>query len=387
MATVTQTFESDATILEIRSVVPEYNKKAAQLIHQGRVLLSLMRKWGTIVKKDISWSSVWNADTQLPQISEWADDVLPSFEPGPNPIQFNLGDGSYKGSDKLTEMQYERMGGGRLQIQEHYNDKMKKLVVSMGNKFNFEFLHGTGTSRRITGLDTILTVSGGTNVAADKVLLPDSSQSYAGQLLRPGARGGSWPTTSAVAVKPNANLATDWPIIGNQTSYDPTITDYDATSPLIINTTSSSWDSGATWAQNCEESMRYYLSVNKQRGGMVSDSSAKHNILCGEQRLRQARDYFSAKNYALLPVPEAMEWGMPDTVNFEGAMLNTDSDVGSDVAYCIQPDMLSYHTPHEELWKAFGPEFKMELLAYLYLLVALGKLKMQPKFFGQLKDR
>lgn len=384
MATVTQTFTSDATILEVRSLAPEYNKKAAQLIHQGRVMLSLMRKWGTIVRKDISWASVWNADTQLPQISEWADDVLPSFEPGPNPIQFNLGDGSYKGSDKLTEMQYERMGGGRYQIQEHYNDKMKKLVVSMGNKFSFEFLHGSGTARRITGLDTVLSLSSGTNVAADKVACPGAAITYAGQTLRPGARGGSWPAT--LLVKPNANLATDWPIIGNQTSYDPTITDYDATSPLIVNTTSTSWESGATWAQNCEESLRYYLSVNKQRGGMVADSQAAVDVLCGEQRLRQAREYFSAKNYSLLPVQEAMEWGMPDTVKFEGAMLNTDSDVGSDVAYCIQPDMLSYHTPYEELWKSFGPEFKMELLAHLYLIVALGKLKIQPKFQGSLQN-
>lgn len=385
MATVTQTFTSDATILEIRSKVPAYMKKASELTQQNRVVLPLMRKWGTLMfGKDISWSSVWNAVTQLPQVRTWSDDVLPMFQPGPNPIQFNLGDGSYEADDKFTHMQYLRMQGDRTKIQDYYKEKSKYLATSMGNNFNFEFLHGSGTGRRITGFDAVLTTSGGTNIAADIVAVPDSSATYAGQTLRPGARGGSWPAT--LSTKPNANLATDWPIIGNQTTYDPARTDYDATAHLILNTTSTSWESGATWKENCEEVLRYYISVQKQRGGLVSDPKAPINVLCGEKRLREARTFFSAKNYALLPVPEAMEWGMPETVKFEGAWLNTDSDVGSDVAYCIQPDMVEYVTPMPDLWETQGPEYQMALTAYLYLLLAIGKMRMQPKFLGALKD-
>lgn len=385
MATVTQSFTSDATILEIRTKVPAYMKKAAELIQQNRVLLPLMRKWGTIMtNKDISWSSVWNAVTQLPQVRTWADDVLPLFQPGPVPIQFNLGDGSYQADDKFTLMQYERLKGDRTKIQDYYNDKSKYLVMAMGQNFNFEMLHGSGTGRRITGLDTIITTSGGTNVAADIVALPSSSISYAGQYLRPGVRGGSWPAT--LTTKPNANLATDWPIIGNQTSYDPTMTDYDATTPLILNTTSSSWEAGTAWKSNAEEVLRYFISVQKQRGGIISDPKAPINVLCGEKRLREAKNYFSAKNYNLLPVQEAMDWGMPETVKFEGAWLNTDSDVGSDKAYCLQPDMMEYVTPLDDLWATQGPEYQMPLLAYLYLVYSLGKMRLQPKFFGALLD-
>jgi hypothetical protein len=384
MATVTQTFTSDATILEVRSKAPNYHKKASELIHQGRSLLALMRKWGTIKHEDISWSDVWNAVTQLPQVREWADDVLPMFQPGPNPIQFNLGDGSYEADDKFTRMQYLRTNGNRNQIQNYYKDKSKYLAQSMGNKFNFEFLHGSGTGRRITGLDTVLSAASGTNIAADVVACPGAAITYAAQTLRPGARAGSWPAT--LSVKPNANLATDWPIIGNQTSYDPTMTEYDATAPLKLNSTSTSWQAGATWALACEEQLRYFLSVQGQRGGRVADATSPINILCGEQRLRQAKTHFSAKNYALVPVPEARDWGMPETVRFEGALLNTDSDVGSDVAYCIQPDMISYHTPQPDLWEVHGPEWKMEYTAYLYLLLAIGKLKIQPKFQGDIRD-
>lgn len=384
MATVTQTFTSDATILEVRSKAPNYMKKAAELIHQGRAILSLMRKWGTIKTADISWADVWNAVSQLPEVREWADDVLPMFSPGPNPIQFNLGDGSYIADDKFTEMQYLRMNGERGRIQDYYKDKSKYLAQSMGNKINFEILHGSGTSRRITGLDAPLTTSGGTNVAADIVATAGSSATYAAQKVQPGARGGSWPAT--LSVKPNAALATDWPIIGNQTSYDPTMTEYDATAPLKLNSTSTSWTSGATWALNCEEVLRFYLSVQQQRGAKVSDPTAPVNVLCGEQRLRQAKTYFAAKNYALIPVEEARDWGMPATVKFEGAWLNTDSDVGSDVAYCIQPDMIELRTPQADLWAVHGPEWKMEYTAYLYLLLAIFKLRLQPKFLGDIRD-
>lgn len=385
MATVTQSFTSDATILEIRSKVPAYMKEASDLTMQNRVLLPLMRKWGTILTgKDISWSSVWDAVTQLPQVRPWSDDVLPLFQPGPAPIQFNLGDGSYEADDKFTQMQYERFKGDRTKIIDYYNRKSKDLVKAMGQNFNFEFLHGSGTGRRITGFDTVLSLTSGTNVAADLVALPGSAISYAGQLLRAGARGGSWPAT--LSVKPNANLATDWPIIGNQTSYDPTMTDYDATTPLVVNTSSTSWDNGTSWKSNCEEVLRWYLSVQQQRGGVVSDPKAPIDVLCGEKRLREAKGYFSAKNYALLPVQEAMDWGMPDTVKFEGAMLNTDSDVGSDIAYCIQPDMINYCTPQDDLWSAQGPEYVILVTAYLYLVTAIGKMQIQPKFLGQLKD-
>lgn len=384
MATVTQSFTTDATILEVRSKAPNYMKKASELIHQGRNVLALMRKWGTIKTDDISWADVWNAVTQLPNVREWADDVLPMFQPGPNPIQFNLGDGSYIADDKFTRMQYLRTNGDRGQLQNYYKDKSKYLAQSMGNKFNFEILHGSGSSRRITGFDAVLTTSGGTNVAADVVATAGSSATYAAQKLQPGARAGSWPAT--LTVKPNAALATDWPIIGNQTSYDPTMTEYDATSPLKLNTTSTSWQSGATWSLNCEEVLRYYLSVQAQRGGKVADPTSPVNVLCGEQRLRQAKTYFAAKGYALVPFQPAMDWGMTETVKFEGALLNTDSDVGSDVAYCIQPDMIEYRTPQSNLWEVHGPEWKMEYTAYLYLLLAIGKLRVQPKFLGDLRD-
>src|ERR1043165_2695205 len=106
-------------------------KKASELIQQNRVLLPLMRKYGTILtNKDISWSSVWNAVTQLPQGRVWTDDVLPMFQPGPVPIQFNLSDGSYESDDKLTQMQYERLKGDRTKIQDYYNDKSKYLVMA-----------------------------------------------------------------------------------------------------------------------------------------------------------------------------------------------------------------------------------------------------------------
>lgn len=386
MATVTQSFESNATILEIRSKIPAFQKEASVLVYQNRMILNMLKRWGTVkYGQDLSWSTQWNAVTSLPAFSVWHDDVLPDFEPGPVPIQFTLGDGAYKSHDKLTKKQFERLKGERTRIQNYYKEKSKYLATTQAHGLNFEFLHALGTADKLTGLDAVLSLSGGTNTAADIVAVAGSSTTYAGQTLRPGARGGSW--TSADATSPNADLASDWPILGNQTSYDPEMTDYDATAPLTLNTSSTAWASGSGgWQFNCEEVMRYYISVNTQRGAMVADPSAPLQIVCGERRLREAREFFSAKNYGLLPVPAEQEWGMPERLKFEGAVLSMDSDVNADVAYCIQPDMLSYHTSMEGLWEADGPNYVGHMLAWLYLNLSLGRLQIQPKFIGQLKD-
>lgn len=385
MATVTSSFESNATILEIRSKVPAFQKEASVLVYQNRMILNMLKRWGTIkYGQDLSWSTQWNAVTSLPAFSVWRDDVLPDFEPGPAPIQFTLADGSYKASDKLTKKQFERMKGGRTQIQDYYKEKSKYLATTHAHGLNFAFLHALGAADELTGLDAALSLSGGTNVAADIVAVPGSSTTYAGQKLRPGARGGSW--TDGDSTSPNADLGGDWPILGNQTSYDPQMTDYDATSALTLNTSSTSWSATGGWKYNCEEVMRYYISVNTQRGAAVADPSAPLQMVCGERRLREAREFFSAKNYGLLPVAAEMEWGMPERLKFEGAVLSTDSDVDPDVAYCIQPDMLVYHTSMPTMWEAEGPNYVMHMLAWLYLTLSMGRLQIQPKFIGQLKD-
>src|SRR5690606_11710484 len=118
------------------------------------------------------------------------------------------------------------------------------------------------------------------------------------------------------------------------------------------------------WSTNAFDVLRYWVSVQKNRGGKVADPSAPITAIMGEEMHRQFKTLCDARNYTVNEVKEAYNMGMPRTFYFEDTWVTFDSDVRHDTAYMVQPDMMEFYTGprHKNIWKMDGPfEFKPEL--------------------------
>lgn len=365
----------------IRSKVPAFHKGYVDLTLRYRVAFPLMRKWGNLLLGvDISWARIWNAKNALPETEEWHDQPDQDFNPGPEQQQYTLQEGALICKDTLSEQQYEKVQGSRTQIINLYTEKLKDVQQSMQNKLNYQFYHGMSTGKNLGGLDLPLG-TGTTSATTDIVAKPDTS--YAGQATDVGAAG-FWGTAtgSAAITAPNASIGTDWPLNVHSGNAE-----YDWNSPLML-VNNGPWASGTSWSVNAFDQLKFYQSVQKQRGGKVTDPTAPLTAIMGGTRQREFSTLCEARNYRLEPVEEAKRMGMPRTLNHEDVWITCDSDVAENDCYFVQPDMLEFYTgpTYKNIWKVEGPfDFRPEF-RFLYNCRTIGNFRLQPKFLGNSKD-
>lgn len=376
----TQSYTTEATLDVIRAKSPAFFKKASDLTIRNRLINALCRKWGVYnMNADLSWVHVWDVLYKLPTVSTWSDSTDIVFSDHQALEQFQISEGAYISTDRMTHIQFEQLKGERTRLVNRYKQKSDNLVKAVRNNFNNQILHGDPASnpRAFSGFDTCLADDGAT-VAADLVARPDDT--YATLGTAPQSSGGNWSTD--LTTPPNAVIATDWP--EGQGTGDGS-SEYDFTSPLLVNDGSSNWASGNTFDANAEEVVRYYCTAQYHRGGHVIDSSAPLTLLMGVRKYRQFLEYFSARNHQFIPIPDAVDLGFPKTLYFEGAWIAQEYDVASEDCYCIQPDMLEFYTSYNDLWRVEGPYYFRPELSHLYSVTQLGNFKLQPKFQGRIK--
>lgn len=374
----TVSYTTDAVLNVVRSKIPAFHKDSVDVTLRNRIFFPLMKKWGTMaLGVDVSWARIWNAKNKLTDAEEWVDTPDQDFESGPEQQQYSIGVGGYIKKESMSEQEIEMASGSKTQIFNLHMEKAADCQTGLANKLNYEALHGTGVGKRMSGIDAMLG-TGAATAATD--IVASVSGTYAGQNLALGVDG-TWGSLT-LPTAPNATLANDWP--ENPGAKSP---EYDWTTPLRL-VVNGPWESGREWKLNCFELLRYWCSVQKNRGGKVTDPSSEVTALMGERMHREFRTLAEARNYRLEPVQEAINIGMPKTVYYEDTWVTFDSDVAHNVCYMLQPDMIEFFTSpkFKNIWAMDGPyTFKPEFRD-LYAARTLGNFRFHPKFFGDIRS-
>src|SRR5690606_30616090 len=201
------TYSTDAVLQVVRSKIPALHKDSVDGTLRNRIFFPLMKKWGNLMLGvDVSWARIWNAKNKLPEVEEWLDTPDQDFTSGPEQQQYSIGVGGYICKESMSEQEIEMASGSKTQIYNLHMQKAADVQQAIANALNHAALHGTGTGKKMSGLDVVLGT--GTATAATDIVAAVSGN-YAGQNLSVGVEG-SWGSLTLDRA-PNASIGNDWP--------------------------------------------------------------------------------------------------------------------------------------------------------------------------------
>lgn len=368
MAAVLPTSTVEQAIIS-KATAPRYYKLASDLTYRRRLWLAMLQEYGLIEYNSDSYACVWNAEYSQPDVKQYGDAGGLEFNEHDALTQFTIDVRGYVATNRLT-LKKELMNKGPSQLDNLKNNIPIRLVKRLRQVLFAELYvdgNAANNNNRFHGIGSFDGV--GTVVAADKVA--QCSDSYAGQSTAQ-AQGGQWSTN--LATPPNATLATDWPL-GSGSS------EYDFSSPLLVNYSSTSWkSSGTTWYDNCEEAMRFARIAQVSRGAKADDSRVPYMHLLSADLYADFLEHWSASQRIIVPHNDASRLGFADTMNFEGDIVHYESDCPAGTGYGIAPSQMEMFILGPQLIQELN-EFSLQSFGTNYAAFTFGNLRFQPKFF------
>lgn len=355
-----------------------FYKGAADLTMRQRLLGAMMKKYGMIEYNADSHSYVWTAETSQPTVQQYEDMGRISFDDHDPFIQFSTDVRGYIATDQLS-LKKQLMNRGAGQTVNLKQTKPVRLVKALMNQLCKEYYcdgNAAGSTNRFHGINSFLGDDGNT-IAADRVANP--SDSYAGQTTAIG-NGGTWGTSSAIATKPNATIGTDWPFpSGDMTS------EYDATTPLLVNISSTSWGTGSTeWRDNCEPAMRFARITQNVRGARGEDGRTPFLQMLSADLFTDFLEHWAPKTRLLANHGESERLGFGDALNFEGDVVHYEFDTPAGEGYGISPSMMELFLLGPQMYTQ-ADEFELRTLATNFAIYTFGNFRYQTRFFTKYK--
>lgn len=359
-------------INSVRDLAPRYWKGISDLTVRNFLTFYNLRKWGSLTFNARSHSQVWNARVKQPTILPAVDNQPIEFVNWDTDIQYYIGIKGYRGSDFLPEQEYLQAQGAPEQITNRYERKSKEIAQATQERLCHSFWKDSNVAANaydFTGIKTPLSYATGTCGAADKVALPDGS--YAGQSCVLGNLGGTW--SSNLSTKPNASLAKDWPF-GQGSS------EYDGTTPLVVNYASTAWDTGATdWATNAIAATSYAQTAMLHRGGQ-SMVGAPSQVVMASEMFTEFKNSFRENNRQIMPFKDG-DLGYPgETLMVDGMVYSMDYAIPAGEAYMYLPQYVEAFFLHNDIYGVMGPEYSIPHVGYLYYISTYGNFKFLPKY-------
>lgn len=356
----------------IRDNAPQYWREVSNLTVRNYLQIYNMRKYGALTFNAKAMAQVWNARAKMPTILPAIDGQPIEFTNWDTDIQFYIGYKGYRGSDILPEAEALQNIGSPNAITNRYDRKSKELAEAMVRHVATSFYldgNDTANAAEMTGIKTALAYDSATCGAADRIA--QANGTYAGQSCVLGNLGGSW--SSGMATKPNANLAKDWPM--GQGS-----TEYDATTPLIVNYAANSWGTAATtWAANAIAATSYAQSAMLSRGGQ-SMVGAMPQVVMASDMFPDFKNSFRTNNRQIMPFRDG-DLGYPgETLMVDGMVYSMAYEVPVGEAYMYLPQYAEAFFLHPEIYGARGPEYSMPHGGHLYFVSSYGNYKFAPKY-------
>lgn len=370
-------YQGEGWIGHVMTMAPQWYKGAEDLTGRNRRYLRKLRERGRVMYNADPEEFYWDLEFRDPAVETYVGGALIDFSDTDLYRQLSISRRGYVASDTMTEEDKLAQQTGAA-ILKRYDKKFPQLMRGMENVACGDlYIDGgaTGNNRRFEGVETFLGDDGATT-SADILARP--SDTYGGLSTVPASEGGSWST--ALATKPNATLATDWP-------YGQGDSEYDFMSPKLCNYSSTGWNTGdTTFESNCERAIRalaIWCTHGNGEGGMPSE------IVLSADLYEKYLNHNAAKGRAILPFPANMDWGINaqkyDGINQEGWKIVHDYDCPAGKGYALNYDKMQMMMLGSQMYLPDGPNWDPYRRSYLFSVACYGNIRYwSPKFFGKL---
>lgn len=360
----------------INTTAKQYLSGAIDSTIRNRKIFKLLQDRGRIVLNVNGFDTTWDVQFKLPPISTYGDAQLLNFTRHDLWRQLNLAWSGYVGTDAMTYKEY-RMNSGLAAIIRRYDKMIPNLVKGMLQTANGEvYVDGTlaANTQRWMGLKSFMGDDGATT-AADKVANP--SGTYAGHSYGLASEGGTWTSALPGGTPPNHVLANDWP----NGSGSP---EYDFMSPLLVNWSSTSWNTNSTlWADNAERVLQQTTNWLRNKGGPDGTPDIFNLAV---DLFNDYQNLQAAKFRVIVPHSEGQDLGYGDTLNQNGVMIDSDFDCPAGEGYALNVDFMELMCIQDKLFEVDGPDWDPRQQEYLTAVKHFGNLRFHPKHFARLKS-
>lgn len=345
-------------VLAVKSTVPKYLKGAIDLTIRRRPMLGLLQQYGRLMfGSDPSHITKWSVEVREPEIKEYGDAQRQMFTEHDAYEQLQISNAAYIGTDILPLLTHH-VNSGNNAIVRHYDEKLPKLIKAATNRVcsDIFFDNSAGSGKRLTGLATPMQPDGSVN-ANDLVAAPASSASYGGKSCQLGSLGGTW--SANLATSPSSVLANDYP-------YGEGDPEYDALAPKMFNYSSNKWGSGSTtFKANVLEMFSLAKLTTKSLGG---DGTEPMLHMLNTKFYADFQQALSSKERIILQHQDGADYGFPNVLNYEGALINHDFSCPADKGYGINIQEMSLYTLTDDLFYSEGPVWDTQAQSYLFVV-------------------
>lgn len=358
----------EATAQAIKAIAPKYLPGAVDHTIRNRFLLSYLQKAGRFVFNVDGRDCTWNVKIRQPEVRSTGGQ-RPQFVQSDVHEQLNITHAQLEGTDTI-DRNTMMVNKGETQIVNLTEEKLNDLVDSLADKLCSQvYINNSTDTNQYTGLQTF--IQGEVTSNNDRVAVPASGTTYGGKSIVLGAAGGTWSANLASANRFNSGLTNDWPEGSGDSQYD-------YLAPKILNYTGS-WSSGTNdWATNCEKLIR-------RARVMINSLSGKGRApmlhVLSSQLYNELQDTVQVRE-RLKPSDYADKMGFPETLSYEGALVEYDFDCPAGKGFALNPQEMSLYSIEKGLMYVDGPTWDTREQAYLFLVGAFGNFRFNPKCFA-----
>lgn len=342
------------------ATIKRYLRTETQAWMRKRVFLAALEKWNRI-KYDVSGEGIqWPVRIKrTPIVGFGSGDQLTMQQINKRKPAF-LDMRALIMSESMN--QYDKwINKGPEAIVKLWSNKIKELTADFRDQLPYVLINNDGYSttgdarKKHHGLESMF----GATVNAGKYA-GTNNDNYANISTVRGELGGS------------STDAANWP----DGTVDP---QYDAWSPLVLDTTSTIWGANASFSLYSIEQLRY-MRYNCERNGDAIDFFllAKQMHMDHVNNLDEKERLVAKSNDSKLRAA-----GFGDAINQDGIDLMWDTDVQSNVGYALCMDQLTLHVWEDQLLTALT-DFNLESMADQIVLTSPGTLQAEnPRVFGK----
>jgi hypothetical protein len=346
MATIPLTLADVAYDIQINQLPNWIRAVEDHTMRQG-FLYPRLAQQGGIMREPGAYEDIWKIKVRLPEVRPMVNHQGLSFQPTQTEIQCRVGLRAMETTEAMSLMD-QWINSGPNALRKLVNDKGTDLRKAMEKAFNQDvWLSGESTGRtdRYHGIETGL--AEGTCVVADKIAAP--SGSYANQSTVLQTNGGYW--SADLGTPNNASLAVDWPDGKGDNSYD-------ATSPILVNTGSTSWGTGSN-----SHKVNLFRAISQAQvwlSQLRGQDGAPDLCACDSWSFQGLRESQEAKTRLVHEFPSTIDVGLPGykgSVNLDGLTIYPDFYCPVSTCYMLATSKIGVKTalPDGQLFASRGP--------------------------------
>lgn len=307
----------------------DFIKGAEDAITRNRKLMALLRSRGQITYGHEGTNCDWGIEFRRGDMQQYTGSM--TFAPVDRHKRGILRWGGYVSTDMIQKREM-LINKGKAALIKVYSDLAKKVRSDIEQKFPDEIItadgNAAGSEQRIHGLESIFSISG----AATNGYVGVNNDTYAGLSTAVGNYGGNWDTSGGNTIWPRG--------MGDD--------HYDFHTPIVVlvdNTTG--FGTGASWANNSEESLRFGIDHSQRNATMDGQLDL---ILLDREWFRVFKDTQTSKERINVTSESTLyKLGFRDIFNFDGIDVTKEWSVPVNTGYGLSMGQMELRSLQEEL--------------------------------------